>query len=177
MRAITVLQPWASLLAHGIKTWETRSWRLPAKYIYDPARPSRENEETAIVIHAGKSRRGLANMSPDVLVELGLPAHHVERLPFGAAIATARIWECAQIKTILIHRDGRMSVQAMNRWRSCTHIGISDVEKRLGKFAEGRWMWKVGSVELLEEPVPCRGYQRLWRVPGEVADAIDQIPF
>jgi len=26
MRALTLTQPWASLLAHGMKEYETRSW-------------------------------------------------------------------------------------------------------------------------------------------------------
>ena len=40
MKAITVIQPWASLLAEGAKLYETRSWKT--------------NYRGEILIHAGK---------------------------------------------------------------------------------------------------------------------------
>ena len=33
MKAITIRQPWASLIAHGIKNIENRTWRCPTKHI------------------------------------------------------------------------------------------------------------------------------------------------
>ena len=33
MKAITIRQPWASLIAHGIKDIENRTWRCPTKHI------------------------------------------------------------------------------------------------------------------------------------------------
>lgn len=33
MKAITIKQPWASLIVHGIKNIENRTWRCPKKYI------------------------------------------------------------------------------------------------------------------------------------------------
>lgn len=33
MKAITIKQPWASLIVHGIKDIENRTWRCPDKYI------------------------------------------------------------------------------------------------------------------------------------------------
>ena len=33
MKAISVKQPWASLIAHGIKDIENRTWKCPQKYI------------------------------------------------------------------------------------------------------------------------------------------------
>lgn len=33
MKAITIKQPWASLIAHGIKDIENRTWAYPKKYI------------------------------------------------------------------------------------------------------------------------------------------------
>lgn len=41
--AITVYQPWASLIAYGFKEFETRHWQPPQKYIGE-----------LIAIHAGK---------------------------------------------------------------------------------------------------------------------------
>ena len=33
MKAITIRQPWASLIAHGIKDIENRTWKCPTKHI------------------------------------------------------------------------------------------------------------------------------------------------
>lgn len=33
MKAISIKQPWASLIAHGIKDIENRTWKCPQKYI------------------------------------------------------------------------------------------------------------------------------------------------
>jgi hypothetical protein len=33
MKAITIKQPWASLIVHGIKDIENRTWACPEKYI------------------------------------------------------------------------------------------------------------------------------------------------
>lgn len=33
MKAITVKQPWASLIVHGIKDIENRTWPCPKRYI------------------------------------------------------------------------------------------------------------------------------------------------
>lgn len=33
MKAISIKQPWASLIAHGIKDIENRAWKYPQKYI------------------------------------------------------------------------------------------------------------------------------------------------
>ena len=33
MKAISIKQPWASLIAHGIKDIENRTWECPQKYI------------------------------------------------------------------------------------------------------------------------------------------------
>jgi len=33
MKAITIKQPWASLIVHGIKDIENRTWPCPKKYL------------------------------------------------------------------------------------------------------------------------------------------------
>lgn len=33
MKAISIKQPWASLIAYGIKDFENRTWKCPQKYI------------------------------------------------------------------------------------------------------------------------------------------------
>nr|DAV31840.1 MAG TPA: ASCH domain protein [Caudoviricetes sp.] len=46
MKAITIKQPWASLIVHGIKDIENRTWPCPKKYI-----------RQRVLIHASKRKR------------------------------------------------------------------------------------------------------------------------
>ncbi|MFD8777469.1 ASCH domain-containing protein [Streptomyces sp. NPDC059916] len=58
MKALTVKQPWAGLIAHGDKTTENRTWALPERHV-----------GTRILIHAGaafdNTARSLANELDD----------------------------------------------------------------------------------------------------------------
>lgn len=47
MKAITIKQPWASLIVHGIKDIENRSWACPKKYLGE-----------RVLIHAGADKCG-----------------------------------------------------------------------------------------------------------------------
>lgn len=71
MKAITIHQPWASLIADGRKTFETRGW--PVAY------------RGAIAIHAGKK------LDAGYAVECG---YRPEGLTTGAIIAVARLAGC-----------------------------------------------------------------------------------
>ena len=65
LRAITLIQPWATLIVQGHKTIETRTWRTAYR--------------GWLAIHAGKSK--------DLIED---PAKHV----FGAVVAIARLVDC-----------------------------------------------------------------------------------
>lgn len=60
MKAISLWQPYASLIALGAKTIETRSWAPPAQYL-----------ETRIAIHAAKTpaHLGLCVFEPFALAQ------------------------------------------------------------------------------------------------------------
>ena len=80
MRAITLWQPWASLIAYGIKTRETRSWRFPVRMLSE-----------RIAIHAAKRPYDLEG---GFNLPLLLPAEAFDEhgtLPRGAVVATARL--------------------------------------------------------------------------------------
>ena len=95
MKAITIRQPWASLIAAGVKTIETR--------------PRSTSYRGRIAIHAGKARPPVVDFGhwsvppvEDVLCEWterdGRPA--VVRkldLPLGAVVASAVLTDCAPI--------------------------------------------------------------------------------
>ena len=76
MKAISIKQPWASLIAHGIKDIENRTWKCPQKYLGQ-----------RILIHASKKLQ----MHPS-----NLRSTFYDDLPFGAIIGSVVIEDCVQ---------------------------------------------------------------------------------
>lgn len=73
MKALTLTQPWATLVALGVKTIETRSW--PTNY------------RGALAIHAAKGMDGLARSMAQSTRFLPRPT----RLPLGAIVAKCQL--------------------------------------------------------------------------------------
>jgi len=139
MKAITVWQPWATLIAIGCKKIETRSWKTSYR--------------GALAIHAAKhfpkEARDLCVLEPfhSILKEAGyanqigiiVPA----RLPTGVVVATCIL---------------RSVIEITERNAS----GLKDPELSFGDFTPGRYAWFLDNIQKLEEPIPARGRQRLW---------------
>ena len=61
MKAISIKQPWASLIAHGIKDIENRTWKCPQKYIGQ-----------RVLIHASSSKPVFSfSLGGERVLELG----------------------------------------------------------------------------------------------------------
>ncbi len=77
IKAITIRQPWASLIVAGIKKHETRTWQTPYRGF--------------VVIHAGKT---IDKLSIEQSVLLKTYDIEIKQLPLGAALAIAHINFC-----------------------------------------------------------------------------------
>lgn len=91
MKALTVWQPWASLIALDLKKYETRSW--PTNY--------RGN----IVIHAAKTDDGWFYLSPHERYEivLSLKEHGIEDvdlIPRSAGVCVAYLADCLPVMMV-----------------------------------------------------------------------------
>lgn len=85
MKAISLLQPWASLVVMGVKTIETRSWGT--KY------------RGPILIHASKGKAG------NIFAEEPAFKKYIKdfkRLPFGAIIGHATIKDVIRIENLYL---------------------------------------------------------------------------
>lgn len=140
MKALTLTQPWATLVAIGAKRIETRSW--PTRY------------RGPVAIHAAKGlssiggHSGLINLCLEqpfarVLAMAGkgllVPGHD---LPLGEVLATAQLIDC--IPTYRVAAN------------------VSDQEEAFGDFSPGRWAWMLADIRQLPTPVPARGSLGLW---------------
>lgn len=83
MKAISLWQPWASLIACGVKVHETRHWHAPGWLIGQ-----------RIAIHAAKKL--IADPGEDLaeLLSDEFGGHWVMDLPRGAIVATATLANC-----------------------------------------------------------------------------------
>ena len=146
LKAISVWQPWASLLIHGIKTHETRSWQPPLDLL-----GHRIAIHAAVTFKAFAAYRHLARLLPQLDAATVDDAARI--LPFGAIIGTA----------CLAH-----SLETTSTLADC----IPQSEKDLGDWSRGRYAWRLTDPRPLHDPIPFRGQQRLWTVPAETAARI-----
>lgn len=135
MKALSIWQPWASLIAVGAKRYETRSW--PTRYRGPIAIHAARHwsEECAAVF----SRYAVqADLAPSIGIDPPLLKHD---LPFGAIVAVAQLEDCIPTTKLRGQILGEYS---------------------LGNFSPGRFAWHIGRVERLLRPIPCTGRQGLW---------------
>lgn len=138
--AITLTQPWASLMAFGKKLVETRGRRT--------------NYRGWIAIHSAKS-------FPDDCERLCHdPAHfwpalhearvaYPENLPVGEVIAVTKIIACQPAEEI--------------------RRSLSERELAFGDYSDGRFGYLTAGVRMLKRPIPMRGFQSIpWRMPRPI---------
>lgn len=142
--ALTIQQPYASLVASGAKRFETRAWRVPTVWI-----------GTRFAIHAGLSSRyrRIAAASPaaaDIELALAIESRDWDILPIGAVVAIATLAGCRRIERIdkrrgMIFDDG-------------TNAALDS----FGDYAPGRFVWSFSDVKRIRVPIPARGARGIW---------------
>lgn len=153
MKAITLWQPWASLLACGAKKFETRSWAT--------------NYRGPIALHAAQKP-----FNTDIYLDrelhifaeaLCLPdIYSFESLPYGCVIATAEMVECWKI-TDRGHTLGSQHAARIEggKYGGKTNI-VEGKEILFGDWTPGRYAWEFKNMMLLPKPIPAKGKQGLW---------------
>ena len=136
VRAITLHQPWATLMAKGLKKIETRSWYTAYRGL--------------LVIHAAAyiEKYDLGYIKADLKYRLRL---ELEDLPTRCMLGICELSDCEMI--LLDNSPARP-------------------EYDYGNYKPGRYMWKTKNMCELRQPIPARGYQRLWRPTEEQLVAI-----
>lgn len=145
MKALTLTQPWASLVALGAKRIETRGWRTPYR--------------GSLAIHAAKGFPKWARVTcleSPFAAEIGSDV-----LPLGAVIATCRLIACIPTRELQQNR-----VIEVDYLAGCADFVMSDAERAFGDYAPGRWAWLLADVEMLAEPIPAKGALSLWEWEG-----------
>ncbi|WP_059043988.1 ASCH domain-containing protein [Paenibacillus rubinfantis] len=148
MKAITILQPWATLIAIGEKKYETRGWAT--------------KHRGPLAIHAGKKvDRNACELEPfkSTLAKHGYTANN---LPTGAVVAVAELKECFEVKRDVL--GGMVLLESETRK---THFNIFDNEFHFGWYDSGRFAWELADVRHLPDPIPAKGQQGIWNWEGD----------
>ncbi|HRT84383.1 MAG TPA: ASCH domain-containing protein [Bacteroidales bacterium] len=144
MKAITLWQPWASLIATGAKKIETRSW--PTKYRGPLAIHASQkwNDELSSMLCIWQIQGGLAPLigKPLDLTGMSWPGVKDEHLPRGAIVAICNLVDC-------VPTDSMTQKQI-------------EYEKYFGDFSPGRYAWILEDVKKVDIPIPAKGKQGLW---------------
>ena len=133
MKALTLTQPWATLVGIGAKRIETRSWAT--------------KHRGKLAIHAAKGypadARQLCYQPPfrDVLLKEGY--FSAELLLRGHIIAVCSLVACEKMTEPLIDM-------------------VPEPERSFGDYRPGRFMWMVEDVQPLYVPISAKGALGLW---------------
>lgn len=141
MKALTLTQPWATLVAIGAKKIETRGW--PTSY------------RGPLAIHAAKGFPKWAKETCDeyeFAAELGSSV-----IPVGVMLATCRLVSCIPTRELQTNRVIEVDPAA-----KCENFFLSDLERTFGDYAPGRWAWLLADVKRLSDPIPIKGALGLW---------------
>lgn len=144
MKAITIHQPWATLIALRLKVFETRGW--PTKY------------RGPLAIHAGKKIDLEAYEEEPIKSMLAKYGYWADNLPTGAVIATSELKDC--LKSVDTWTDGYVLEKG---------VYVYSPEQEFGDFTPGRFAWELSNVQRLTEPITAKGQQGLWNWSMDVA--------
>lgn len=133
IKTISLWEPWATLMALGLKRYETRHWR--AKYrgllAIHAAKRWRDDQVMMLRREPYASLLGAAGYSP---VQAAFP--------LGCVVAVVELVDVEPTE------------------KAAKHIG--EVEYQLGNYRPGRFAWETANLRKLAEPVPATGAQGLW---------------
>jgi hypothetical protein len=162
MKAISLIQPWASLVVVGAKQIETRSWRT--------------QHRGRVAVHASKKwDKGLGDIanSEPFLSALG---HAWEVMntqgevlrsttPLGKIIGTVDIVDCGIIEE---EPGGKVMIRYERDGNGLRFPLEHEGELAFGDYRPGRYAWMLANPCILAQAIPYRGALGLWELPDEM---------
>lgn len=151
LRAITLWQPWATLVALGIKKIETRHWKTDFR--------------GPLLIHAAKNPRLTEAEERKYSWLLETNGHKgglIRDLPYGSIVAVCTMTDCLKMVNLQHFTQGSGEICISHQ---------SYLEKALGDWRAGRYAWELDGVVKVA-PIPVKGMQGFWSVPENVIEQV-----
>jgi hypothetical protein len=165
MRVITLHEPWATLMALGHKTIETRGWptdcrgdlaihaakTMPA-YARDACRENRAIRQILTSWTAGTPAEGIIFRAPQ------------KYFPLGKILCVVEMVMC---RKMVVASDGGYT----NWWDSIKSEASPScdfaIEWDLGNWEDGRFAWITRNCRPLKNPIAATGKQGFWEYPTD----------
>lgn len=136
MKALSIWQPWASLIMSGHKKIETRGWAAPYSIL---------GQRIAIASTASnrpeQRRAAEGHVFREHYCATGLPA--IENLPMGCILGTVLVDGCREMDASFLEE-------------------LEPQEEAFGIYGPGRFAWFLRDPRPLDRPVPAKGAQGVW---------------
>lgn len=164
MLGISLWQPHATACALGSKLVETRSWATHYRGPLAIHASKRKHQGELLHYHScwnwqGAMRGAKWSWGPEGY-------NDIDRLPFGAIIATCTLVDVRRTETFTVGElDKPRSPEGdpldLYQW----------TERQMGNFEPGRYGWVLRDMRPLREPIPFKGQRQLFHVPDELLRA------
>lgn len=139
MKALTIWQPWASMIVGGWKPYEFRNWAAPRSIVGQ-----------RIGIHAAKRPIKTGELR-DIMDYACSPAGQFDEIDPACMDLLERVWR----------REAELPMSAV------LGTAVLGAPKIVQENAIGlRWAWPMLDIEKFAEPVPAKGAQGFWEMPS-----------
>ena len=155
MKALTLKQPWASLILSGAKRVETRSWSTNYRGPLIIAASAAISKADHALCYTDPFRWHLARAGfvPHPGGTKGQHMQAKERLPLGCALCVVELLDCTPTAYCL----------------------VSPLEQAFGDYTPGRWAWVLGRVWRIPNEPKVKGALHLWTPPAALAAEADRV--
>jgi hypothetical protein len=144
-KAVSLTQPWASLVQRRAKRCETRSWYTSYR--------------GPLVIHAAKGYPAWAReFAGEPYTQHALGGLDPETLPRGVGLCVVTLIAC--VKTTELYKLRKIG------------FDLASNEITFGNYVDGRWVWALEHQYDFVEPIPATGSLGLWNWPHEQYQAV-----
>ena len=156
MKALTLWQPWAQLVALNQKRIETRGWQT--------------NYRGLLAIHSAvkmtPGQKEILDMEPFASALTDFFATGAD-LPLGAMVAVCHLKAIMPTRGLL-PRGGTDGFIGGVKWE------LTANERAFGDYSDGRFGWLLANIQPLDVPIPCKGAQGLWNVSPQILEQISK---
>lgn len=163
MRAISLWQPWASLMANGSKRNETRGGVTKVRGEVAICASKKWTNQLKELCYSSPFSEGLVG---DLFKGMGGEVERMTQVmlntPLGCVVAVGELYDSITSEEwIRLHADAlRANSSSVLR------------ELRFGNYAPGRGVWRFRKMRKLAKPVPCKGAQQWFNLPPDVEAAV-----